>query len=397
MVVAEPYDGRIFRLRPDGSLDTRFGDRGFLSLDPATASEGVRGRTFGASAVAVDGGGRVLVFGTQGFAGRSVVVGGTVSTLYATEAVVLRFTRNGMRDPGFGAGRGFIRANFGLTSPYSSEIPLVGAMTGAVDSRGRPLLVAGVASPKGCYAHGGPGRVPSAVARLTSSGQPDPTFGSDGVVPIEGSANAPELQIDSLDQLAVGVGPIGGNNPDCRTGGAVYRLGRNGERVAEFGSDGVRVSRRMHLSALAPSGAVILSHRQSHTLDLSRLSPDGTPDQTFGRGGVAKVHLPMKAGLEITSVVANREGQSFVAGFVASIPARHQPGAFVVARLLDDGRLDPHFGKQGWAITSFPRPLEVTSAQAKLDAQGRLVVAGTTATRKNPDGGFVVARYLTKP
>jgi uncharacterized delta-60 repeat protein len=397
MVVAEPYDGRIFRLRPDGSLDTRFGDRGFLSLGRSTASEGVRGRTFGAAAIAVDGTGRVLVFGTQGFAGRSVVVGGTVSTLYATEVVVLRFTRNGSRDLGFGAGKGFIRADFGLASPYSSEIPLVGAMTGAVDSRERPLLVSGVASPKGCYSHGGPGRVPRAVVRLTSSGQPDPTFGSEGVTPIEGSADVPELQIDSLDELAVGVGPIGGSNPDCRTGGAVYRLGRDGERLAEFGSDGVRVSRRMHLSALEPSGAVILSHRQSHTLDLSRLSPDGTPDQSFGRGGVAKVRLPMKAGLEITSVVGDKEGRIFVAGFVASIPARHQPGAFVVARLRADGRLDPHFGEQGWAITSFPRPLEVTSAQAKLDPQGRLVVAGTTATRKNPDGGFVVARYLTEP
>ena len=397
MVVAEPYDGRIFRLRPDGSLDTRFGDRGFLSLGPSTASEGVRGRTFGASAVAVDGAGRVLVFGTQGFAGRSVAVGGTVSTLYATEAIVLRFTRNGVRDLGFGAGKGFIRADFGLTSPYSSEIPLVGAMTGAVDSRGRPLLIPGVASPKGCYSHGGPGLVPRAVARLTSSGQPDPTFGSDGVTPIEGSANVPELQIDGLDQLAVGVGPIGGSNPDCRTGGAIYRLGRDGERLAEFGSDGVRVSRRMHLAALEPSGAVILSQRQPHRLDLSRLSPNGTPDQSFGRGGVAKVRLPTKAGLEITSVVADGKGRIFVAGFAASVPARHQLGAFVVARLLADGRLDSLFGEQGWTITSFPRPLEVTSAQAKLDPQGRLVVAGTTATPKNPDGGFVVARYLTEP
>lgn len=397
IVVAEPYDGRIVRLRSDGSLDTRFGERGLLSLGSSTASEGLGGRTIGASAVAVDGIGRVLVFGTQGLAGRSVTVGGTVPTLYASEAVVLRFSRSGSRDRTFGAGKGFIRDDFGLTSPYSSEIPLVGAMTGAVDSRERPLLVSGVASPKGCYAHGGPGQVPRAVVRLTSSGQPDSTFGGDGVVPIEGSANVPELQIDSLDQLAIGVGPIGGSNPYCRTGGAVYRLGRDGDRLAEFGSDGVRISRRMHLSALAPSGAMILSHRQSHTLDLSRLSPDGSPDQNFGQDGMVKVRLPMTAGLEITSVVADRERRIFIAGFVASISARHQPSAFVVARLRADGRLDPRFGKQGWVTTSFPRPLEVTSAQANLDPQGRLVVAGTTVTRKNPDGGFVVARYLTNP
>ena len=75
-----------------------------------------------------------------------------------------------------------------------------------------------------------------AVARLTSSGAAHPTFGSDGVTPIEGSANVPELQIDGLDQLAIGAGSIVGSNPDCRAGGAVYRLGWDGGRLAEFGS-----------------------------------------------------------------------------------------------------------------------------------------------------------------
>jgi hypothetical protein len=59
----------------------------------------------------------------------------------------------GQRDRSFVGGKGFVREDFGLQSKIGTEFPMVSAMTGHADSRGRPVLVAGTASVvSGCYA-----------------------------------------------------------------------------------------------------------------------------------------------------------------------------------------------------------------------------------------------------
>jgi hypothetical protein len=56
--------------------------------------------------------------------------------------------------------------------------------------------------------------------------------------------------------------------------------------------------------------------------------------------------------------------------------------------------MDPNVGVHGWVRTDLPPGLELSSAQGKLDPQGRLVVAATASTSKNDDAGFLVARYV---
>jgi uncharacterized delta-60 repeat protein len=401
VVVANALEGRVVRLLSDGSRDTGFGEGGELSLGAKTAAEGVVELTFFSRAVAVDGRGRVLVFGEQTDTRQSY--SGFTGEVPASTAVVLRFDREGDPDPSFGEGRGFIRSDFGLGSGLETDIPMVGAQAGLVDSRSRPVLVAGVSSPtSGCEAHSGVGTRPRAVVRLTDSGQPDPAFGDgDGLSPIEGSTNFPALEIDGRDRPVIGVGRIGSGRAECQFGTTLFRLRRDGKRMTGFGSNGLRVFKRLHLAVLEPSGAMVLSYRHDQTLSVARLRPDGRRDKGFGQGGIAELHLPLAVGLHVRPVAVDARGRILLAGFIGSpvaFPDKRQHSAFVLARLLPDGAWDSSFGNRGWVFTRFARPLVVTSAQATLDPRGRLVVAGTvTKSRHRSRGGFAVARYLLGP
>jgi hypothetical protein len=159
----------------------------------------------------------------------------------------------------------------------------------------------------------------------------------------------------------------------------------------------MRSFKRLHLAALEPSGRVIVDRRQGHTLTLKRLSPSGSPQPNFGSGGVAKIRLPARSGLHVSTVLVDEQARVLIVGFVEGNRAEHQRAALIVARVLANGKLDRDFGADGWVTTAFPRSLKFTSAQAKLDAQGRLVVAGAAAMPGNSDGGYLVARYLLGP
>jgi uncharacterized delta-60 repeat protein len=396
-VLADLGEGKIFRLLSDGTIDGSFGNHGRLHLGSSTANEGDGDRTFFEGAVAVDSTGRLLVFGTQSDSGRSVPVGDMPGGLSSSYALVLRLDPSGALDPAFGDGKGFVRSAFGLTSKLNTTVPLVGTMAGTVDSQDRPLLVAGASAVAGaCVGRGRIEEVPRAVVRLTSTGELDLTFGHGGTSSIEGTQSA-ELLAAGEDQLAVGTGPIGGYRPECRVGGTVYRIGPAGERSTEFGPAGMRSLKRLHLAALEPSGGVIVDHRQRHTLTLKRLSPSGSPQPNFDSGGVAKIRLPARPGLHVSTVLVDEQARVLIVGFVEGNRAEHQRAALIVARVLANGKLDRDFGADGWVTTAFPQSLKFTSAQAKLDAQGRLVVAGAAARPRNSGGGYLVARYLLGP
>ncbi len=396
-VLADLEERKFFGLLSNGAVDESFGVDGGLQLSLATASEGVISRSFTPTGFTVDSSGRLLVFGFQSDSARSVPVFGTPGGLASRTPLVLRLDPSGALDPTFGGGRGFVRSTFGLTSPLSPKVPLVQAMGGTVDSRDRPVLLAGAAAvAPACIGKGGIEEVPRAVVRLTTSGALDPTFGRGGKSTIEGTQSGSLLGAGE-GQLAVGTGPIGGNRPQCRYGATVYRLGPNGERSAEFGPAGVRSFRPFRLGALEPSGGVIVDYLRRHTLVLKRIAPSGTTDTSFGSDGVADVSLPTRPGLQVSSVLVDEQSRVLICGFVEGNPAKHRRAAFIVARVLADGRLDREFGADGWVTTALPRLLKLTSAQAKLDGQGRLVVAGTVVKQSGPGASFLVARYLLGP
>lgn len=394
-VVADLLAGQLVRLRADGAPQDRFGHRGYRSVGTSIADAKHHFLIFVPKSMAVDRAGRVLIFGRQADVASAVEVPLSPQPVPSSVAEVLRLDSSGRRDPRFGGGKGYVLDDFGLQSELSSEVPLVGAMAGSVDSRGRPIFLVGVASQEGpCTNRTRVEEVPKGVVRLTSAGALDDSFGTGGISAIDGDTDFPQLQIAGEDQLAVGAGPAFDNQARCRGGELIYRLGKNGERSSQFGSEGALSLHRMQLAALEPSGAVIASRLRSHDLLLSRFSPTGLRDAAFGRDGSARVRLPRVAGLKISSVLIEKGGDILVVGFSEGRASSKEPDSFLVARLSHAGTLDPNVGVHGWVRTDFPPKLELSSAQGKLDQQGRLVVAGTASTSNNEDAGFLVARYL---
>jgi uncharacterized delta-60 repeat protein len=401
--VVSEATGFMVRFGPEGSPDTTFGEGGKLLVfreDPIIG-EGAEGKQqFYPQNVVIDSEGRLLVFG-EATDPSSQYSPGTVAESWA---VVLRLTPQGELDPTFGGGRGFIRSGFGLHSRFSRHFPSVTALVGRVDSRDRPVLVAGVTEVffGACYAKGGLAMFPRAVVRLTEAGRTDHSFGGgDGLAPITGSTSFPGLGIDDRDRPVVGVGSLVQPEPGCLDGTTLIRLREDGQRMRGFGPRGTQAFRRSHLAFVAHSGAIFLAYQHKRTLRLTRLRPSGDRDTGFGRGGTAGVRLPVAVGNHVRPAAADAEGRVLIAGFLGRNDPFGTKGpkhpSLAVARLLPDGRMDPSFGEGGWIITGVPEPLQVTSTAAALDPQGRLLLAATVTAPDQAQGGYLLARYLLGP
>jgi uncharacterized delta-60 repeat protein len=323
----------------------------------------------------------------------------------ARNAAVLRFAANGRRlDPSFGEGKGYVEGDYGLSRDPTLKLPRTVALSGRVDSADRPIFVAAVdAQAAGCEGHGAGGAFPEAVVRLTEAGAPDSAFGAgDGVSPIGMAGNTPSpfFGLTAGDQPVVGVGRSGGDHAAiCGIGTTVHRLGPSGEPLAAFGPEGAREFPTAHVALAEPSGTLILVEGKGRrNLALTAIGADGSPEPSFGEGGVAIVKVPNVVGLQVEPAGVDSKGRLLLAGFVGSPthePEKGQPrSSFVVARLLPDGRPDPSFGKHGWLFTRLPGKREPISVDATLDPEGRLVLGGIVTKPKHSRGAFTIARFL---
>jgi len=180
------------------------------------------------------------------------------------------------------------------------------------------------------------------------------------------------------------------------------RLRENGRRMRSFGPRGTQAFKRQQLAFVAPSGAIFLSNSHRGTLRVTRLRPSGRLDAGFGRVGTAVVRLPFSTGSLVEPVAADAKGRVLLAGFTrGSEASRKGKGSdhfsLAIARLLPDGRIDNSFGEGGWVFSAVPKPLEVTSSTASIDSQGRLVLGATVTAPGQPQGGYLLARYLLGP
>jgi len=362
---------RLLHLTPDGRLDASFGDGGVIRPSSGAA------RYFGLSGIAVDGSGRPLVFGDTR---DPTVVPSENTNLAAIDATVLRYEPDGRRDPSF-AKDGAALLDFGLPPdlPLFPQ-PQVRVEAGAVDRLDRPVLVA--------YHFGGdePG-ASRFVARLTAAGQPDASFGGgDGMGPlppgfhggvsIDGQGdvmtaswefldpNVPSLQIARLD-------PSGAPNPAFGDGGvAVYPSVTSTWQAVPAG-DG---------RTLAVGRGPLVRARANRPprirVPFTMIDADGHLDADFGQGGTASVTMPGIGRLQ--RVVPDPRGGFLAAGWLKvrrhGEPLRKTPQDIVVARLLPSGKLDRHFGKQGFVVTALDRGESAVTRGLSIDPKGRLVV-----------------------
>lgn len=385
LVVAD--DRRVLRYRADGSPRKRFGGNGRVMI-PVGA-----GMSFQFAGVAVDSRGRVLVAGT------TEPIGATGGSQH-TRAGVYRFTPDGKLDRKFGKG--------GVGGASLGPMNVTGL---AVDFSDRPVLTAlSALTPSFCN------KTPvylntTAVARLTSRGAPDPTFGDgDGVFtdPLE-DPHLPRLNADG--------GVVYVSVPEHRCDGFEgHEFGHLPEvSILTPGGDLLR-----RFSFLTPTAGAIFDSSTSIAVDrqnrivilttsgppegggisqaLFRLLPDGNPDPEFGgqysqEPGVASVQGPPGRSWAIATDKRNRV---IVAGSFLRREGRFVASGFVAERLNAAGRQQAWFGDDGAVKVKFGRHAEAAATQAYLDSRGRIVLSGLVSAPGLPHGrAFALVRLLS--
>jgi uncharacterized delta-60 repeat protein len=366
-------DFALTRYDTSGALDPTFGTGGRVRTD-------FGGRFDEALAVAAQPDGRVVVAGSSADATGS-------------DMAVARYNSDGTLDPSFD-GDGTVLVDFGSESS---------ARAVALQPDGKIVLAGWVSQPVG----GGCCVADFALARLTSAGTLDGSLDGDGRVVTDflpGADNGHDAAQAVLVQadgriLAAGSGVAGGTSVDF----AVARYLADGSLDPTFSNDGLVTTDFLgyfdEIRDLAvDTGGRLVAGGQSCEFPgnadevcdfgLVRYTASGSLDRRFGRQGRIRTDLGGDVGEGIRGVVVQADGRIVATGDTAG-PGGPDVG---LARYRADGRLDRSFGINGVVITSVSPSTDEVGGLA-LQADGRLVVAGTTAVQQS--FGFFVSRYLS--
>jgi uncharacterized delta-60 repeat protein len=301
----------LARLRTDGTLDPQFGSGGLAQTD--------LGGDDWIFALALQPDGKILAAG---------VTGSPASHDFA----LVRYNANGSLDTAFGTG-GKVRTDFSGREDRPAAV--------AVQKDGK-ILVAGLSSPTSA-----PNSPPQmALARYTSAGKPDTTFGTGGklLLVLGGKSAATALKVLSTGKILVG--------------GGLFQATAGG-----------------------------------YNFLLVRLNPSGTLDTTFGTGGKVATDFGGRTdGIHGIAVLTN--GKIVAGGEANATSFGSGDGVFGLARYTANGQLDTTFGTGGKVTTQLgDRGSRATSLAVQAD--GRIVLGGHVFSTNPAQGtAFGLARYL---
>lgn len=327
-----------------GSLDTGFGSRGVQVGAVGSWTAGV------ASAVQPDG---------------DIVSVGAATIGGENEVAATRLLPSGAFDRTFGV-NGWAVVPIGKSA---------GANAVAIQPNG-DIVIAGTGRNQLS------GTLALAAVRLLPTGLLDSSFGAGGIVTVpigsESIANAVAIQTDG--RILVGGTALTDTNHFV-----AVRLTSSGALDQSFGNQGVELLAPNAAGwgmSLEADGTIVLGgvevYGGTNAYMAARLLPNGSPDPSFGAGGIVTVPIGTSAtGLAVTTqpdgdVVLT--GNAIIGSQVAA-----------TVRLLPSGALDQSFGTGG--VNTVPGGGVNAIA---LDANGKIVLAGPgpSAVRINPNGSL---------
>jgi uncharacterized delta-60 repeat protein len=238
------------------------------------------------------------------------------------------------------------------------------------------------------------------LARFNADGTIDTSFGqgkgfvTTDINGMSDSGGAVAIQTDG--KIIVAGWTENGSNPNFTPhhSVAIVRYNADGSLDASFGNGG-KVTSALSADraegydiAVQPDGKIIVAGKWNISFQtdflLLRYNSNGTPDSSFGNGGV--VTTAFSSDIDIVySVLLQPDGKIIAGGVVGN------PNGFVfgLARYNSDGSLDTSFGTGGKVTTAFPENGAGISSLA-LQPDGRIVAVGDD----NADS-FALARYNT--
>lgn len=297
------------RYNNDGSLDTTFGTGGKVTTDIGSSHDWP-------SSVVIQSDGKI-------------VVGGSEDNKVPTDFALARYNSDGSLDTSFGAsgivdtpiGTGYDEGNGDLILQTDGKIILTGWAEVSYDQKDFALV------------------------RYNSNGSLDTTFDDDGKVTTDlgtkaDYAWAAALQIDGKIILA---GYTYTGNSTCDI--AMARYSSDGSLDTTFGSNGTVVTHLGSTSesalgiALQTDGKIVLAGYSGGDFVVLRYNSDGSLDATFGSGG--HVTTDFGSGDDYgEDVVIQTDGKIVVAGYAYN----GTDDDFAVVRYNTDGDLDTTFG-----------------------------------------------------
>lgn len=280
----------VFRVLPDGSLDTSFGagGTGYTQETVETAIPGYRPHgTDSVRDIAVDPSGRIVVGGVAD------LVEGYCDDFQS--GFVVRFDQDGSPDTGFGS-------NGAIVFPLSSmarEFGMVLDPKGAPMVFGQDLECRPVDPPR------------SWLARVTTAGNPDPGFGSEGRIET-GSLTA--VAVDRYGRILTLSGD--GRVHRYSTAGSLeagFRRNATKAMPEEWTPGGLAVTGRNEVLVTGSEAYGPRRHRRKR-LVLTRIDSTGRVVRAFGRDGLVRSGLGRGWNTTGRQVLLDGSGHVLVAG-----------------------------------------------------------------------------------
>lgn len=253
-----------------------------------------------------------------------------------------------------------------------------------------------------------------ALARYTTNGSLDPTFGTGGKVVTKFAC--PYYVAQAVAIQADGKIVVAGSAPGCGNDWVLARYGLNGNLDSTFGTGGKVVTYFNHVGpsggltdvAIQADGKIVtVGHtfrRECAAVStpvagltcidfaVARHNANGMLDLTFGPGGTVTTDFGSAGVLTTpsvydwaTAVVVQTDRKIVVAG-TSAVGSKY---SFTLVRYLEHGVLDPGFGNGGKVNTEFTSSAGATDLAVQTD--GKIVATGWTG---GATGDFALARYL---
>ncbi|MBI3648890.1 MAG: hypothetical protein HY240_09105 [Actinobacteria bacterium] len=348
-----------------------------LIESPALAAAGDLDATFGSSGTvttSVGSGDDVLVAVTVQPSDQAIVAVGYTATGSGDDWLIMRYNPNGTLDATFGSG-GIVTTSFGSGTDHAHAV--------AIDANGK-IVVAGYSD--NITSHD------FSIARYTSSGALDGTFGSGGTTTTSLGTGDDEINgmaIDANGKIVV----AGQTVVSLKNEFALARYTTSGSLDTTFGSSGsVKTdvgagSDAANAVAIQGNGKIVAAGRSNNGTDrdfaLVRYTTDGSIDTSYGTGGIQTTAIG-PADDEIQAIALDGSGDVVAAGYSDSGVDLD----FALARYDTSGSLDGTFGSGGTTTTNIGH--NDTAYGVAIQGDGMIVVSGTAGSSY-----FGVARYTT--
>lgn len=342
----------------------------FLFSQPGTADNtfGFNGKVItkfneyvSANAVAIAPGGKIVVAGY---------------TQSSSDFVLAKYNSNGTPDPSFGINGKVITPVGATTNDVARAI--------AIQPDGK-ILVAGSSS--GDFA----------IVRYTANGKPDNTFGNAGKVVKKIGDND---YLNAMVLLSDG-SIIAGGSSNIGTTYYNYVLAKftsNGKPDSTFGNNGIVVTdfgdgTDAGINALAiqedgkivAAGYTVYDFGILYDISLARYNANGKPDLSFGDNG--KLIAPLQSQTSAASMAVQKDGKIVVGGFM-----RADNKDFLLVRFTNNGKLDNAFGTDGFVRGAYFDNIDESIKSIAIQTDGKIITAGTFSAGKS---GIVVTRFGT--